>query len=306
MSTPVASVIIAARDYGSFLPAALHSVKNQTLRDWECIIVDDASTDDTFAIAQGAADADERFRLIRLDRNLGVSAARNRGIAEARGRYIQFLDADDAIAPGKLERQARYLDGHPDAVLVCSDYFHFTGEPDFSTAGACRADERLEGMGDAIVRRLLKGNAIRINTALVRTDAVRALGGFHERFRAVEDWHLWLRLAATGKAFRFMGDPAAIAAVRMNPRGLSKDGPGMRRWVLPALQDLWASGSLAPGVASVLLLRYAHTLLELRIMKREPVIVLPDRCAAFLLRIVPLTVLMAPVWLLSRPWRGRR
>lgn len=306
MSAPAVSIIIAARDYGAFLPTAIASVLAQTLRDWECIIVDDASTDDTPVIAQRAAAADPRIRLIRLERNVGVSAARNRGIAEARGRYLQFLDADDAIAPGKLERQARFLDTHPEAALVCSDFFHFTGEPDFSAAGEYRADERLDGSGDALVRRLLRGNAIRINTALARADAVRALGGFRERFRAVEDWHLWLRIAATGKPFRFLDDRAAIAAVRVNPLGLSKDAPGMRRWVLPVLQDVWAHGRLSPGTALHLQLRYADTLLELRLVKREPAILLPDRRAGLLLRIVPLTLLLAPFWLLSRPWRGRR
>ncbi|MBK6342155.1 MAG: glycosyltransferase family 2 protein [Flavobacteriales bacterium] len=114
-SAPAVSVIIAARDYGEHLPTALASVSAQTLQDWECIIVDDASSDGTPRIAAEAVAKDKRFRSIRFDANVGVSAARNRGIAEAQGRYVQFLDADDAIAPEKLARQAAFLDAHPDS-----------------------------------------------------------------------------------------------------------------------------------------------------------------------------------------------
>ncbi len=302
-SAPTVSVIIAARDYGEHLPTALASVSAQTLQDWECIIVDDASSDGTPRIAAEAVAKDKRFRSIRFDANVGVSAARNRGIAEAQGRYVQFLDADDAIAPEKLARQAAFLDAHADAAIVCSDFAHFTSAPDFGQPGEHHGDEKLDGAGGAVVNRLLKGNVIRLNTALVRASAVRSVGGFREQFRAVEDWHLWLMLAGTGHRFAFLDDAACLSAVRVNPRGLSKDGPGMRRWHLPVLQDLWGRGSLDFFMRMEILVRYADFLLEMRLIKREPAILLPLRRTAFLLQLVPITLAITPFWLFARPFR---
>lgn len=302
-SAPKVSVIIATRDYGEHLPMALASVSAQSLQDWECIIVDDASSDGTPGIVAKASAQDNRFRSIRLEANVGVSAARNRGIAEAQGRYLQFLDADDAIAPEKLAHQAAFLDAHPAAALVCSDFAHFNRAPDFGVSGEYRGDEKLEGTGDAVLGRLLKGNVIRLNTALVRSSAVRSVNGFREQFRAVEDWHLWLMLASTGHRFAFLDDAACLSAVRVNPQGLSKDGPGMRRWHLPVLQDLWARGSLGIFMRLLILVRYADFLLELRLIRREPAILLPHRRTAFLLQLVPLTLALAPIWLVTRPFR---
>ncbi|MBK8227379.1 MAG: glycosyltransferase family 2 protein [Flavobacteriales bacterium] len=302
-STPEVSIIIAARDYGEHLPTALASVSAQTLQDWECIIVDDASGDETPRIVAEAVAKDRRFRSIRLDANVGVSAARNRGIAAAQGRYVQFLDADDAIAPEKLARQAALLDMDADAAIVCSNFTHFTAAPDFTKPGEYRADEKLHGSGYAVVHRLLKGNVIRLNTALVRATAVRSVGGFREQFRAVEDWHLWLMLAGMGHRFAFLDDAACHSAVRVNPRGLSKDGPGMRRWYLPVLQDLWAHGCLSFILRMEVLVRYADFLLELRLIKREPAILLPLRRNAFLLQLVPITLALCPFWLVARPFR---
>jgi glycosyltransferase involved in cell wall biosynthesis len=303
MSSPRVTIIIATFNYGRHLRTALDSVRAQTMLDWECIVVDDASTDDTQAILADASGTDPRIRCILNARNLGVSAARNLALAEARGTYIQFLDADDAIAPEKLARQAAFLDAHPVAALVCSDFAHFTSAPDFGQPGEHHRDEKLDGAGGAVVNRLLKGNVIRLNTALVRASAVRSVGGFREQFRAVEDWHLWLMLAGTGHRFAFLDDATCLSAVRVNPRGLSKDGPGMRRWHLPVLQDLWAHSSPGFIMRIKILVRYADFLLELRLIKREPVILLPLRRTAFLLQLVPITLALAPIWLVARPFR---
>lgn len=98
-----ASVLVPCYNAAGFLADALHSVRNQTLANFECIIVDDASTDGSTDIAKEFAEADERFKLIRLPRNEGISAARNAGIAKARGRWIALLDADDLFLPRRLE-----------------------------------------------------------------------------------------------------------------------------------------------------------------------------------------------------------
>ncbi|MBK9174780.1 MAG: glycosyltransferase family 2 protein [Flavobacteriales bacterium] len=139
MSSPRVTIVIATFNYGRHLRTALDSVRAQTMLDWECIVVDDASTDDTQAILADASGTDPRIRCILNARNLGVSAARNLALAEARGTYIQFLDADDAIAPEKLARQAAFLYARDDAAIVCSDFTHFTASPDFNNPGEYRS-----------------------------------------------------------------------------------------------------------------------------------------------------------------------
>jgi len=119
--SPAISVIVTSYNYGVFLPDALGSVQAQSLQDWECIIVDDGSDDDTPEIAQAWAERDQRFVYLRQE-NAGPSAARNAGLSQARGRYIQILDADDTIMPDKFDVQARLLGSLPENSLVYSAY----------------------------------------------------------------------------------------------------------------------------------------------------------------------------------------
>src|SRR5690606_12715613 len=116
---------------------------------------------------RGFTERDPRFRYMRLERNGGVSAARNRGIGEARGAHLQMLDADDVIAPAKLERHAAFLDKHPEVAVVYSDFRPFTGAPDLSDGGAYGADEKFSGTGNAVVARLIRSNVFRMNTLML-------------------------------------------------------------------------------------------------------------------------------------------
>lgn len=106
MSKTEVSVIIPCHDAAGFLGDALRSVAQQSLRDFECIIVDDASTDGSAAIAQSFVEEDRRFQLLSLPQNGGASAARNAGIDRATGKWIALLDADDLYLPDRLDRLA--------------------------------------------------------------------------------------------------------------------------------------------------------------------------------------------------------
>ena len=116
MSTPAISVIMAAYNGASLIVETLESLKAQSFADFEVIIVDDCSTDDTLAVARGFDDP--RIRVIAAETNQGVVASRNRAVAEARGRYIAALDHDDLCHPDRFARQVAYLDEHPETVLV--------------------------------------------------------------------------------------------------------------------------------------------------------------------------------------------
>lgn len=115
---PVFSIIVPAYNVADYLPAALASIQAQDLATWECLCVDDGSTDGTAAVLQRYAAADARFRLFRQE-NAGVSVARNRALQEAKGDWILFLDGDDLLAPGLLSALQRAIDTTPSHLPPC-------------------------------------------------------------------------------------------------------------------------------------------------------------------------------------------
>lgn len=215
-----------------------------------------------------------------------------------------MLDADDMIGPAKLERHVAFLDASPEVAVVYSGFVHFTDSPALQAPAEYKADERLTGQGSAIIRRLLKGNVFRMNTLLLRAAVVRAAGGFDPTFRHIEDWDLWLRLAAAGHRFHYLDEPACMVGVRNSPGSLSKDHDHMRRNVLPMFRHLWNGRGLSFTDRCLLMVRYADTLLDQLLVGRlRPARV--ERPKSTLSAIaIPLALLMLPVWLLARPFRS--
>src|SRR4051812_15947600 len=109
---PLVSVIVPCFGQAHYLPEAVGSVLAQTFTDWECIIVDDGSPDDTAAVAARLAAGDDRIKIVRQE-NRGLPGARNAGIRAARGRYILPLDADDRLEPTMLEKTVAVLQSDP-------------------------------------------------------------------------------------------------------------------------------------------------------------------------------------------------
>lgn len=130
---PLVSIITPVYNAARFLAETLASVRAQTLTDWEHILVDDGSTDDSVAIVEAAARDDSRFRLLRMAKNGGPSAARNLALDAARGRFIAFLDADDLWLPEKLARSVEWMTEHGYA-FIYHDYRHIS--QDGSRVGA--------------------------------------------------------------------------------------------------------------------------------------------------------------------------
>jgi len=205
---PDVSVVIPAFNAGRTITAALQSVFAQTFRRYEVIVVDDGSTDDT---GLRIAEVGGRIQYVRQT-NGGPGAARNEGVRRARGRLIAFLDADDVWLPRKLQRQIAYFDRFPETGLL---HAH--------TIVSRTPTQTLRELVDATpvddltsppahVFGDLFHAAIDINTltVMVRRDVLADLGGFDERRELhVEDWDLWLRIAAR-HAIGFMPVPLAI------------------------------------------------------------------------------------------------
>jgi glycosyltransferase involved in cell wall biosynthesis len=199
MAQPTVSVVIPTYNRARFLPAAVASIRAQTHRCAEVVIVDDGSTDDT---AQVVARLGDGIRYLRQD-NAGPAAARNSGIAAARGDVIAFLDTDDRWLPTKTERQLANLAAHAEVALVSADMAieDASGRQllasNFAHRGLLPLFEQLAGrpVPDA-PRRLLAVNFINTSTVMARRSVLQAERGFDTRLRYGEDLELWLRIAA--------------------------------------------------------------------------------------------------------------
>ncbi|MDT7837648.1 glycosyltransferase family 2 protein [Aquabacterium sp. OR-4] len=198
-AAPSVSVVIPTYNRARFIGAAVASIRAQTYACAEIVIVDDGSRDDTAAVVAALG---EGIRYIRQD-NAGPSAARNRGIQEARGDLVAFLDTDDRWLPDKLMLQVQAMQRDPAIALVCADMAIEDGEgrrmvdSNFAKRDMLAMFERLAGAAiPEAPRLLLKINFINTSTVLARRELLQSLGGFDRRLRYGEDLELWLRIAA--------------------------------------------------------------------------------------------------------------
>ena len=191
MQHPRVSVIIAAHNAEAFLWETLASLQRQRFTDYEIILVDDGSTDNTRAIATRP-----HCRIIALPRS-GVSIARNAGLAAARAPYVLFLDADDVMPPDALGHLVEALDGCPAAVAAVGQHLKFW--PDQTESFDAPLRRGIEMPDKNSLKALLRRNFI-VNggSLLIRTNSARMTGGFNTQLRLGEDWDFWCRLALLG------------------------------------------------------------------------------------------------------------
>ena len=207
MSSPRVSVVIPTYNRARLLPRAVGSVLAQTFEDWELIIVDDGSDDDTSDVIAGFGDA--RIRYIRHERNLGASAARNTALAAARGEYIAPLDDDDELLPGALMELASALDDSPPEVGIVYGLRDFVDQ----VTGEVRASSGPGWVvnGDVWEVALSLRHPFGSTPVMMRADSVRAVGGYDVSVEFGEDTDLTVRLCAQGNQVRCV--PKALVYV---------------------------------------------------------------------------------------------
>ena len=227
---PKVSVIIACYNGAAYLADAIQSVLDQTYEEFEIIVVDDGSTDNTPAVAGGFDDP--RVRYIRQE-NKGRSNARNTGINASRGRYVAFLDADDLFLPHKLEVQVRYLDECPAVGLAAGGhaYVDAAGTP-LHEVHPWRAHT------DLGLQAWLLGCLAAIHATLVRREWLERVGGFDETLHRAEDWDLWLRLAHAGCPRAWVEQ--VVCCYRMHSGQSVRDGYALRQGVFAVLDKFFA------------------------------------------------------------------
>lgn len=217
------SVIIPSYNYGHLLPAALDSLKNQTYADWECLIIDNHSTDQTEAVCKTYL-SDQRIKYFRLDRNEGPSPARNFGLGKAAGDYILFLDADDYIERDKLRSAGEILKQNA-ADAVFTDYAFFNEQLGIVQPIHSFTDKFRHGLikSGNIFDTLMHGNIFAINTIIVSKKRLQELKAFDTVINYNEDWDLWLRFSAMDSMFYYDANESAKAMIREHTGSHSKD-----------------------------------------------------------------------------------
>ena len=204
---PRISVIIPSRNGMETLPRAVASALALRLDCFEVIVVDDGSTDGTADWLAELAARDPRVVPLRRDRDHGVSAARNAGIAAARSDLVGFLDADDVWHAGPVTARVRWHEAHPGTVLSFSDYQTLLPDgqlqdrylaywPRFQRFIAGRTG--MLDLGEAAFSLLVGENPVCTSSVVARRNAILAAGAFDTGLRQAEDWDLWIRLAAQG------------------------------------------------------------------------------------------------------------
>ena len=190
---PRVSVLIAAFNGEAFVGEALQSLRAQTFRAFEAIVVDDGSTDGTAALVARAAESDSRFQLVR-QANAGTQGARNAALARARGDWVALLDQDDVWLPAKLERQLALADAHPRANLLFTNYRVWDGVHELEARYA-RPDKVPAG---DVALALARSCLFQASTVMVPRALAVTLCGFDTELRNTGDWDLWLRVAERG------------------------------------------------------------------------------------------------------------
>ena len=186
MHDPVVSIITPAYNAARTLRTCVESIRAQSFQGWEHIIVDDGSTDDTWALLNDLSWGDACLRIMQ-QANTGQGQARNVAIRAARGKYIALLDADDWSLPERLETQVAFLDAHPDVDVLGGAIINI------SAAGEDLGVSRLAADHDTLAAEIYRRCPFFTSTVMGRETFFRELGGFAAELPRAEDYDLWLR-----------------------------------------------------------------------------------------------------------------
>lgn len=251
---PRVSVVIAAYKAEKFLPATLESIQAQTLPDWECIVVEDGSPDQTLAVAQRCAAADSRIRVF-SQANQGPSVARNLGLGllNPGSKYVTVMDGDDLWMPDMLETLVREIEAHPEAVGAqalgrCVDVHGVEIEdPAYSSHGngryVCNAlgsPVQLEASALTSFRSLWFSTPFPPGLIVARRAAYEKTGGFDTDIRPVEDWDMLIRLSREG-GFCFVN--RVLLSYRRHGNNTSVTDGGK---TLEKIRQIWHKTFFAP------------------------------------------------------------
>jgi glycosyltransferase involved in cell wall biosynthesis len=210
------SAVMPTYNMAQYLPAAIDSVLAQDFQDWELIVVDDASTDETQQVL--ARYTDPRIRTLSAARNGGRAVARNMAVRQSRGRYIAICDSDDISMPGRFSKQVAFLEAHPEIDVVSSQLlFMWNSEPPQARAVFPVTPEDIS-------RRFGRGQmGVAHGASMLRVGCFERCGLYSPDLAAAEDFELFLRMHRT---CRFQALPEPLLVYRHELRRVT-----LRKWL---------------------------------------------------------------------------
>ncbi len=212
MKTPLVSIVIPAYNAAQTIKTTVRSVFDQTVQDFEILIVDDGSKDKTIGVAESIGDS--RIKVI-SQVNGGASSARNRGIKEAKGEYVAFLDADDLWMPNKLESQLAVFSNDKDVSAVQCGVYYVNNDLEVLSVRPCFKSK------DVLLETLLFQNLPGLmSTLIVKREVFEKIGFLDTKLVILEDWELAIRLS---RFCNFKNVEEPLALYRQFPGNRSKD-----------------------------------------------------------------------------------
>jgi len=220
-------VVIPCYNQAHFLDEAIESVLSQSYTNFEVIVVDDGSEDETARVASGYALEDPRVRLIRQE-NRGLAGARNRGLAESKGEYVVFLDSDDRLLGEALAVGVRELESHPECAFVSGICRKITAD------GSVVPEWEQFRVRDDPYLELLRTCPVYVPTVMYRSSVFDAVGDFDTSYKAAEDYDLYYRIL---ERFPVYCHETLVAEIRRHDANMTHDRTLMLKYNMAALRS---------------------------------------------------------------------
>jgi glycosyltransferase involved in cell wall biosynthesis len=257
MTKALVSVIIPCYNYGRFIEQTINSLQSQTYNNWEAIIVNDGSSDNTEEVVLKLASEDSRIKYV-YQKNAGVSAARNNGISNSKGKFVLFLDADDLMSKNKLDGHIKHFEEMPELDISYANFFFFKdGIPEilYNTLNLEPNTKfdiiKIEKGGiEEIIPHLLIGNLWAVHSVCLRMELVKKVGKWDESLAMGEDWNYWFRCIVDGGIAGFLDNPESYTLIRVHNTSVSQDTFAMQK-------------------AEVLVMRYNYGYLQSQLNKKD-------------------------------------
>ncbi|WP_235284146.1 glycosyltransferase [Methanosarcina sp. 1.H.A.2.2] len=189
MKKDLVSVVMSAYNSEKFISDSISSILNQTYDDWELVIINDASSDNTLEIINQFSEKDLRIKVIDNEKNIGLTISLNVGIKNSNGEFVARLDSDDLAEPSRLEKQINYLHNHPDVGLVGSGAYLI------NSFGNKIGFMNVMSQPDFVNKFMNNLNPFIHSSIMVRRKALDDVGSYREKFRYSQDYDLILRLS---------------------------------------------------------------------------------------------------------------
>lgn len=225
------SIIIPCYNQAVYLSETLISIENQVYQNWECLIINDGSTDETETVARQFTEKDSRFIYI-YQPNGGLSNARNTGISHARGKFIQFLDSDDLLTPNKLNASINHYNRNSEKsakIIYYTSMRYFedsdpnnlkiVGRDNFIAHVELKQTDSLTSQQEVIFLR----NPFVISASLYPCELFQAINGFDEELKALEDWDFHIRCVKNGFKFHHLYEKEALTLIRLHNASMMRN-----------------------------------------------------------------------------------